>query len=197
MGRPMGWPIPTVLTPMKGTGQLPGKEQHALERPENDDAKLSVPRTKQIEDATIGRAAGTDERPYRGRAHVYPKATGSPWEVESDVCVAGHHVWLAGTNPNPAPYDLDGPDDGDVVLPDDARGRHRTREVFEKLLVEPTNSWAPKPIGSENIDGLRSHTSPDQARRLIGPHAEGFAMGKIPPRISAGPPIRGRTEAGR
>ena len=64
-------------------------------------------------------------------------------------------------------YDLEDLRNGDTFYITDAEGRKYTYEVFNKLVVPPTDLSVLKPIDGKNIVSLQTCTLPDYSDRVI------------------------------
>jgi sortase A len=83
------------------------------------------------------------------------------------VYIAGHRLGYPDTDSWLAFWDIDALEDGDEVLITDANGKKYTYEVFEELVVEPTDLYVTEPLEGRNIVSLQSCTLPDYSERVI------------------------------
>ncbi len=156
------------VAPKQGIEQaVAGKRKTRVEPPENRTLKLTVPKMAEIENDTIPTGRGTDEALFRDYAGVHLKFTGFPWQETANVYIAGHRIGFPGTDSDVAFYDLNELKEGDEVFLTDAEGRKYTYEVFNKLVVPPTDLSVLRPIKAKNIVSLQTCTLPDYSRRLI------------------------------
>ena len=154
------------VAPKTGKEEAQGGKNR-VEPPKKKRLKLTVPAMKRIENDPIPTGLGTDENLFRNFAGVHLKASGFPWEETANVYIAGHRIGFPGTRSNRAFYDLEGLKDGDKIYLEDAEGRKYTYEVFEKLIVEPTNLTVISAIPGKNIISLQTCTLPDYSLRVI------------------------------
>jgi sortase A len=155
------------VAPKQGTVQGPRQAKNALKPPKNKDLQLTVPEMKEIKDDTIPTGTGTNAALFRDHAAVHLRATGFPWQTNANVYIAGHRIGFPGTDSNLAFYDLEDLEKGDKVYLKDADGREYTYQVFEKLIVEPTDLFVLNPIKGRNIVSLQTCTLPDYSKRVI------------------------------
>ena len=95
--------------------------------------------------------------------------TDFPWEDESNTYIAGHAIGYAGAK-NPEIFrhlvDLE---EGDRVALRDADGETYDYRVYERLVVDPADSWVTRPVaGKDNIVSLQTcWPEPTFEKRLI------------------------------
>ncbi|MBA2533703.1 MAG: sortase [Rubrobacter sp.] len=155
------------VAPKKGTEAKVQSGMNRVEPPNNRRLKLTVPAMKRINDDPIPTGLGTDEKLFHDYAGVHLNSSGFPWKETANVYIAGHRIGFPGTKSNLAFYDLEDLKNGDKVYLEDADGRKYTYEVFNKLIVDPTNLSVIKPIKGKNIVSLQSCTLPDYTKRVI------------------------------
>jgi sortase A len=141
-------------------------EQQA-EAPEDTALKLTVPKMANIKDDNVPYTTGDDEEALRDNAAIHLDGTGHPWEEEANVYIAGHRLGYPDTDSWLAFWDLDALENGDEVILADANGKEYTYEVYEELVVEPTDLYVTEPIEGKNVVTLQTCTLPDYAERLI------------------------------
>ncbi len=137
------------------------------EAPEDVTLRLTVPKMAEIEDDEIPYTAGDDEQALHDHAAIHLEGTGHPWEEEANVYIAGHRLGYPNTPSFLAFWDLDALENGDEVLITDANGTEYRYEVFEEMVVAPTDLYVTEPIEGKNIVTLQTCTLPDYANRLI------------------------------
>jgi sortase A len=120
-----------------------------------------------IKDDTIPYTTGDDEQALKEHAGIHLDGTGHPWEREANVYIAGHRLGYPDTDSWLAFWDIDALEDGDEVLITDTNGKKYTYEVFEELVVEPTDLYVTEPLEGRNIVSLQSCTLPDYSERVI------------------------------
>lgn len=144
-----------------------GDEQEQVQAPEDKTLRLTVPKMERIENSEIPTGQGTAKRLFKENAAVHLTGTGYPWEEEANVYIAGHRLGYPGTDSYLAFNDIEVLQNGDEVILEDAEGRTYTYEVFNTLVVEPTNLSVLEPIEGKNIVSLQSCTLPDYSDRII------------------------------
>ena len=155
------------IAPQKGSQEDSGETANALEPPQDETMKLTVPKMAEIEDDEIPTGLGNQEPLFRDYAAVHLKCTGWPWEEEANVYIAGHLMGYENTPSYRAFYDLDDLKRGDEIYITDSDGRKYTYEVFNKFVVQPTNLAVLAPVEGRNIVTLQTCTPPDYTDRLI------------------------------
>ena len=104
---------------------------------------------------------------FRQNTAVHLKGTGFPWEEEANVYIAGHRLGYPGTDSYLAFNDIEVLQNGDEVIVEDSEGTTYTYEVFNMVVVEPTDLSVIEPIEGKNIVSLQSCTLPDYSDRII------------------------------
>ena len=155
------------VAPQQGSKENAGETVNAVDPPQDETMKLTIPKMAEIEDDEIPTGLGTDENLLRDYAAVHLKYTGFPWEEEANVYIAGHRLGYDNTDSYRAFYDLNVLKNGDEVYVEDAEGRRYTYEVFNKFVVEPTNLAVLAPVEGRNVVTLQTCTLPDYTKRLI------------------------------
>ncbi|MDP9475773.1 MAG: class E sortase [Actinomycetota bacterium] len=120
---------------------------------EDETLELTVPKIS-IENMTVPTAV-PGEQALRDNAAVRLPSTGLPWEEEANVYIAGHELGYPFTPSFRAFYDLKKLEEGDEIYITDADGREYAYEVFEVLIVQPTDLWVLEPLGGRNIVSLQ------------------------------------------
>ncbi len=143
------------------------QEQPTAEAPEDTTLKLTVPKMAKIEDDNVPYTTGDDEQALHDNAAIHLEGTGHPWEQEANVYIAGHRLGYPDTDSWLAFWDIDALEDGDEVLITDANGTEYRYEVFEELVVAPTDLYVTEPLKGRNIVSLQSCTLPDYSERVI------------------------------
>jgi sortase A len=155
------------VAPNAGTGGDAEQEGNALEPAEDKTLRLTVPKMAEIKNDEIPVGTGTQMGLFRDYAAVHLRYTGFPWHEEANVYIAGHRIGYPGTNSDMAFYDLEDLANGDEVYVTDAEGRRYTYEVFNKMIVEPTDLSVLKRQEGRNILTLQTCTLPDYTDRVI------------------------------
>jgi sortase A len=135
--------------------------------PEDTTLWLTVPRMERLTNVVIPLAEGNDEEKLRDYAAVHLKGTGSPWESEANVYVAGHRLGYPNTASFLAFYDLDKLEKGDEVIVRDADDKVYTYRVSRQFVASPTDFSVTEPIEGKDVLTLQTCTLPDYSQRLI------------------------------
>lgn len=122
--------------------------------PADETLKLTVPRMERVQNVTVPTAV-PDEEALRNNVAVRLPGTGLPWEEETNVYIAGHELGYPFTDSFRAFYDLKELEKGDEIYLTDANGTQYTYEVFEVLIVQPTDLWVLEPLEGRNIVSLQ------------------------------------------
>ncbi len=157
-------------TPQEQVAPNEGKEKTSEEQaqaPQDKSLKLTVPKMERVENAEIPSGRGDKKMLFKNHTAVHLKGTGFPWEEESNVYIAGHAMGYPRTSSWQAFADLDTLENGDEIFLQDANGERYTYEVFEKIVVQPTELWVLDPMQGKNIVSLQTCTLPDYSDRLI------------------------------
>lgn len=142
-------------------------DEEQANAPEDKSLKLTVPKMERIDNSNIPTGEGTREALFRNNAAVHLKGTGYPWEEEANVYIAGHRLGYPGTDSYLAFNDIEALQNGDEVLLEDSEGTEYTYEVFNTVVVEPTNLSVLDTVEGKNIVSLQSCTLPDYSDRII------------------------------
>lgn len=156
------------VAPKKGGEETPEKKPEvAVEAPADDTLTLTVPKMERVQEAEIPNGLGNDEALLRENPAIHLEGTGYPWEEEANVYIAGHRLGYKDTGSYLAFYDIDKLENGDEVYITDADGNEYTYEVFEEIVVDPTDLYVLDPLKGKNIVSLQACTLPDYSRRII------------------------------
>jgi sortase A len=139
----------------------------AAEGPEDKTLRLTIPEMARIKNDTVPYAEGDNERALKENAAIHLKGTGSPWQEEANVYLAGHRLGYPRTDSFLAFWDLNKLEKGDRVFVTDADGTEYTYEVFKEFIVSPTDLSVTDPVEGKNILTLQTCTLPDYSQRLI------------------------------
>jgi sortase A len=157
-------------TPQEQVAPNQGNEKTTEEQaqaPEDKSLKLTVPKMERINNSEIPTGEGSATQMFKENAAVRLSGTGYPWEEEANVYIAGHAMGYPRTPSWQAFTDLDTLENGDEIFLQDANGERYTYEVFEKVIVQPTELWVLDPVQGKNIVSLQTCTLPDYSDRLI------------------------------
>ncbi len=155
------------VAPKAGSGGESENTGNKLKPAKGRILKLTVPKMAEIKRDAIPTGKGTNEALFRNFAAVRLPFTGFPWQEEANIYIAGHRVGYPGTRSDMAFYDLEDLANGDEIFLEDSDGRKYTYEVFNKMIVEPTDLSVLKRVEGKNIVTLQTCTLPDYSDRVI------------------------------
>jgi sortase A len=161
--------VPAITpSPEKKTGIEKQRERRAVVPvPQDKTLRVTIPQMSRIRNSPIPYAGGTDENAFRNHAGVHLRGTGSPWQKQANVYIAGHRLGYVGTPSWLAFWDLNEVDVGDRVFVTDSMGRRYVYKVFKDFIVEPTDVFVTRPLKGRNILTLQTCTLPNYKQRLI------------------------------
>lgn len=84
------------------------------------------------------------------------KESGLPWEEGSNTFIAGHALGYSWTRVPRAFYDLENLMPGDEILLKSAAGRTYTFEVYDRITVEPDDTWVTHPVEGKTVVSLQT-----------------------------------------
>ena len=134
--------------------------------PKSERLKLSVPKLKRVRDIPVYTGKADDKGKLAAGA-LHLEDTGFPWEAGSNVYIAGHRLGYPRTKSWLVFWHLNKLKRGNKVVLEDAEGRRYEYEVFDKEVVEPSDSSVMNPMKGKNIVTLQTCTLPDYKDRLI------------------------------
>lgn len=143
------------------------KKPPAPRGPKNKMLRMTIPKMAQIRNDTVPYAESDDEKAFHDHAAVHLRGTGSPWDRQANVYIAGHRLGFPGTNSWLAFWDLNVLGKGDKIFITDSRGKRYVYKVFRVFIVQPTRVSVTRPIKGKNILSLQTCTLPDYSKRLI------------------------------
>lgn len=155
-------PIAPTSVPERGK-----QKSEAATGPADKTLRITIPKMSRVENAEIPYTEGDDEEALRNNTAIHLKGTGSPWEKEANVYIAGHRLGYLNTKSFLAFYDLNVLTEGDKIFVTDSTGRQYVYKVFKEFVVDPTDIFVTQPIKNKNIVTLQTCTLPDYSRRLI------------------------------
>ena len=158
---------PERTEPDKAAGKREERRVAVSRGPKDRTLKVSIPKMSRVSGATVPYADGGNEAAFKQHAGVHLKGTGSPWEREANVYIAGHRLGYPGTDSFLAFWDLNKLGKGDRIFVTDAAGKRYVYKVFRDFVVEPTQVSVTRPLEGRNIVTLQTCTLPDYSRRLI------------------------------
>ena len=84
------------------------------------------------------------------------KESGLPWEEGSNTFIAGHALGFPWTRVPRAFHDLGKLAPGDEILLESADGRRYTFEVYDRMTVEPDDTWVTYPVEDRTVVSLQT-----------------------------------------
>ena len=135
--------------------------------PENKTLRMTIPKMAQIRNDTVPYAVSDDDNAFHDHAAVHIRGTGSPWNRQANVYIAGHRLGFPGTDSWLAFWDLNALAKGDRIYLTDSTGKRYVYEVFKIFIVEPTRVSVTRPVAGKNILTRQTCTLPDYSDRLI------------------------------
>ena len=151
----------------QGAGERAVKKVVVRRGPENKMLRMTIPKMAQIHNDKIPYALSDDEKAFHDHAAVHLRGTGSPWDRQANVYVAGHRLGFPGTDSWLAFWDLSVLEKGDKIYVTDSTGKRYVYKVFKIFIVEPTKVSVTRPLEGRNILSLQTCTLPDYSDRLI------------------------------
>ena len=134
--------------------------------PKNETLRLTVPKMKRVNSIPVFTAA-PDNNAKLDAGAIHVKGTGSPWEEEANVYIAGHRLGYPRTGSFLVFYDLDKLRKGDKIFLEDTDDNKYVYKVFNKMIVTPDKVSVTKPVAGKNIVSLQACTLPDYSERFI------------------------------
>ena len=135
--------------------------------PEDKGIWLTVPKMARVEDLPVLTGPASDEAALAESA-LRVEGTGSPWQEEANVYIAGHRIGFEGEASHLVFYDLDALENGDEVILTDADGTRYTYTVFRNFVVGPSDTYVMGPVPGKNIVSLQTCTPiPTFEQRLV------------------------------
>jgi len=152
-----GW----VLADVRSVG-----DAGAATPPKSERLTLSIPKLKRVQGIPVYTGDPGDEGKLAAGA-LHLDDTGFPWQAGSNVYVAGHRLGYPRTKSWLVFWNLNRLEPGNKVYLEDADGRRYKYVVFDKEVVEPSDTSVKKPIKGKSIVTLQTCTLPDYKDRLI------------------------------
>ena len=152
-----GW----VLADVRSVG-----DAGAATPPKSERLTLSIPTLKRVQDIPVYTGDSGDKGKLAAGA-LHLDDTGFPWQAGSNVYIAGHRLGYPRTKSWLVFWNLNRLEPGDRLYLEDADGRRYKYVVFDKEVVEPSDTSVKKPIKGKSIVTLQTCTLPDYKDRLI------------------------------
>ncbi len=86
------------------------------------------------------------------------KESGLPWEEGSNTFIAGHALGYPWTRVSRAFYGLEKLMPGDEIFLKSADGRTYTFRVYDRMTVEPDDTWVTYPVEGKTVVSLQTCT---------------------------------------
>jgi len=84
------------------------------------------------------------------------KESGLPWEEGTNTFIAGHALGYSWTRVPRAFYDLEKLMPGDEIFLKSADDRTYTFEVYDRITVEPDDTWVTYPVDGKTVVSLQT-----------------------------------------
>jgi sortase A len=152
-----GW----VLADVRSVG-----DAGAAAPPKSERLTLSIPTLKRVQDIPVYTGDSGDKGKLAAGA-LHLDDTGFPWQAGSNVYIAGHRLGYPRTKSWLVFWNLNRLESGDRLYLEDADGRRYKYVVFDKEVVEPSDTSVTKPIKGKSIVTLQTCTLPDYKDRFI------------------------------
>jgi sortase A len=152
-----GW----VLADVRSVG-----DAGAAAPPKSERLTLSIPTLKRVQDIPVYTGDSGDKGKLAAGA-LHLDDTGFPWQAGSNVYIAGHRLGYPRTKSWLVFWNLNRLESGDRLYLEDADGRRYKYVVFDKEVVEPSDTSVKKPIKGKSILTLQTCTLPDYKDRFI------------------------------
>jgi sortase A len=140
----------------EGTGgaeTTPADAQAPPDSPTPKNMKLTVPKLG-LEDVAVPTGFRQEELDREGLLRM--KESGLPWEEGSNTFIAGHALGFPWTRVPRAFHDLGTLAPGDMVFLESADGRRYAFEVYDRMTVEPDDTWVTYPVEGKTVVSLQT-----------------------------------------
>ena len=134
--------------------ETPPPEAPASPQPSNaKNLTLTVPKLG-LKDVAVPTGFRQEELDRAGVLRM--KESGLPWERGSNTFIAGHALGYSWTRVPRAFYDLEKLMPGDEILLKDADGQTYTFRVYDRMTVEPDDTWVTYPVEGKTTVSLQT-----------------------------------------
>jgi sortase A len=123
------------------------------ESPTPKNMKLTVPKLG-LEDVAVPTGFRQAELDREGVLRM--KESGLPWEAGSNTFIAGHALGYPWTRVPRAFHGLEELMPGDEIFLKSADGRTYTFRVYDRITVEPDDTWVTHPVEGKTIVSLQT-----------------------------------------
>lgn len=140
----------------EGTGEAqttPAEAPAPPESPTPKNMKLTVPKLG-LEDVAVPTGFRQEELDREGLLRM--KESGLPWEEGSNTFIAGHALGYPWTRVPRAFHGLGTLAPGDMVFLKSADGRRYAFEVYDRMTVEPDDTWVTYPVEGRTVVSLQT-----------------------------------------
>lgn len=124
-----------------------------LPAPTPKNLKITVPKLG-LDEVAVPTGFRQEELDREGLLRI--KESGLPWEEGSNTFIAGHALGFPYTRVPRAFYDLDTLAPGDSISFTSADGRRYAFEVYDRMTVEPDDTWVTYPVEGKTIVSLQT-----------------------------------------
>ncbi len=161
---------------VKNTGALLGEGTRGPEalskdarsvrgQPTPKNMTLTVPKLD-LEEVAVPTGFRQEELDREGLLRI--KDSGLPWEEGSNTFIAGHALGFPRTLVPRAFHDLEKLMPGDEIILKSADGRTYAFRVYDRITVEPDDTWVTRPVEDKTVVSLQTCTPiPTFENRLI------------------------------
>ena len=137
----------------RGTGTPLASAPAPSESPTPKNMKLTVPKLG-LEDVAVPTGFRQAELDREGVLRM--KESGLPWEAGSNTFIAGHALGYPWTRVPRAFHGLEELMPGDEIFLQSADGRTYTFRVYDRVTVEPDDTWVTDPVEGKTIVSLQT-----------------------------------------
>jgi sortase A len=139
----------------RGPEALPKDAASALGQPSPKNMTLTVPKLG-LEDVAVPTGFRQAELDREGLLRM--KDSGLPWEEGSNTFIAGHALGYPWTRVPRAFYGLEKLMPGDEIFLQSADRRTYTFRVYDRITVEPDDTWVTYPVEGKTVVSLQTCT---------------------------------------
>ena len=149
----------------RGPEALPKDARSARGQPTPKNMTLTVPKLG-LEEVAVPTGFRQEELDREGLLRI--KDSGLPWEEGSNTFIAGHALGFPRTLVPRAFHDLEKLMPGDEIILKSADGRTYAFRVYDRITVEPDDTWVTRPVEGKTVVSLQTCTPiPTFENRLI------------------------------
>ncbi len=146
---------------VKNTGALLGEGTRSPETPPADASSQPTPKNMTLTVPKLGLKdvavpTGFRQAELDREGLLRMKESGLPWEEGSNTFIAGHALGFPRTRVPRAFHDLGTLAPGDEIFLESADGRRYTFEVYDRMTVEPDDTWVTYPVEDRTVVSLQT-----------------------------------------